>query len=201
MPTPIGHAAAAAAIGAVVLPKAAGLRAWPLGIACAILPDLDVIGFAFGIRYSDMLGHRGLSHSLLFSVALGLGVTALAFRQAKWDSTKLRIALFLCLAAASHGVLDAFTNGGLGIAFFAPLTAERYFFPVRPIEVSPIGSAFFSERGLDVLKSESIWVLVPAAMMAMLALTIRRWGSRRTGAEAARSATTSGSSASETASK
>jgi len=201
MPTPIGHAVAAAAIGTMTLPKNAGLRAWSLGIACAILPDLDVVGFAFGIRYSDMLGHRGLSHSLFFSLALGLVVAALGFRKAKWDSTRLRIVPFLCLAAASHGLLDAFTNGGLGIAFFAPFSAQRYFFPFRPIEVSPIGVAFFSERGLEVLKSELIWILPPAAMIGVLALVVRGWWPPRNLAEAVRGAPTSGSSASKTASK
>jgi inner membrane protein len=34
---------------------------------------------------------------------------------------------FLFLAAASHGVLDAFTNGGLGIALFWPWSGARYF--------------------------------------------------------------------------
>jgi inner membrane protein len=29
---------------------------------------------------------------------------------------------------ASHGVLDALTNGGHGIAFFSPFLNERYFF-------------------------------------------------------------------------
>nr|HRC76832.1 rhodanese-like domain-containing protein [Kouleothrix sp.] len=32
-----------------------------------------------------------------------------------------------------HGVLDAMTDGGLGVAFFAPFSATRYFFPFRPI--------------------------------------------------------------------
>src|SRR5437016_6138642 len=26
---------------------------------CSIVPDLDVVGFSFGIRYGDILGHRG----------------------------------------------------------------------------------------------------------------------------------------------
>ena len=201
MPTLITHAVAAAAIGTMTLPKDAGSRAWSLGIACAMLPDLDVAGFAVGIRYSDMLGHRGLSHSLPFALALGLVVTALAFREAQWDSARLRIGLFLCLAAASHGLLDAFTNGGLGIAFLAPFSAERYFFPFQPIEVSPIGAAFFSERGLEVLKSELTWILAPAAMIATLGLACRgRLPSGRLG-KVTRPPAKPGSSASEASSK
>src|SRR5215831_7502105 len=50
-----------------------------------------------------------------------------------------RFALFayLFLATASHGVLDAMTNGGLGVAFFSPFDTTRYFLPWRPIRVSP----------------------------------------------------------------
>ena len=36
-----------------------------------MLPDLDVIGFFFGVRYDDMLGHRGITHSLAFAMAEG----------------------------------------------------------------------------------------------------------------------------------
>jgi hypothetical protein len=40
-----------------------------------------------------------------------------------------RFALFayLFFAAASHGVLDAITNGGLGVAFFSPFDKHSLF--------------------------------------------------------------------------
>jgi inner membrane protein len=67
---------------------------------------------------------------------------------------------------ASHGLLDAVTNGGLGIAFFAPFDGTRYFLPWRPVEVSPIGlAAFFTARGLEVLKSEFVWIWIPASVI------------------------------------
>jgi inner membrane protein len=60
------------------------------------------------------------------------------------------LALFLFVVTASHGVLDAMTNGGLGVAFFAPFTSARYFLPFRPVQVSPISlAAFFTHRGVD----------------------------------------------------
>jgi hypothetical protein len=46
------------------------------------------------------------------------------------------------LATASHGVLDATTNGGLGVAFFSPFDNRRYFLPWRP-------SAFRRFRFID----------------------------------------------------
>jgi len=62
-------------------------------------------------------------------------------------------------AIASHGVLDAMTNGGLGLAFFAPFDNTRYFFPFRPIEVSPLSvDAFFSASGAAILTNEFLWI-------------------------------------------
>ena len=54
------------------------------------------------------------------------------------------------------------TTGGLGVAFLSPWDLKRYFFSLRPMRVSPIGSkAFFSGRGLRVLASEARWVGLP----------------------------------------
>jgi inner membrane protein len=48
------------------------------GMLLTILPDIDVLSFRFGIPYEYMFGHRGITHSLFFSLATGLLVT-LAF--------------------------------------------------------------------------------------------------------------------------
>ena len=73
--------------------------------------------------------------------------------------------LFLFLATASHGVLDAMTDGGLGIAFLSPFSNQRYFFPFRPIAVSPIGAGFLSAQGLHVVANELAWIWVPSLMI------------------------------------
>jgi inner membrane protein len=74
----------------------------------------------------------------------------------------------------SHGLLDAMTDGGLGVAFFAPFHNERFFFPWTPIRVSPIGAGFFSARGLTTLKSELLWVWLPCVVAATLGRFARR---------------------------
>ena len=80
----------------------------------------------------------------------------------------------LFLLTASHGILDAFTNGGLGVALLSPFDNGRYFFPWTPIEVSPIGvRAFFSAWGLGVLKSELLWVWLPLGIGVLLSRTLR----------------------------
>lgn len=47
--------------------------------------------------------------------------------------------LYLFLATISHSLLDALTNGGMGVALFAPFDNRRFFFPFRPIEVAYFG--------------------------------------------------------------
>ena len=135
-------------------------------------PDVDVVGFRFGIHYGDMLGHRGLSHSLLFAVVLSL-LLVLRLRLTERDAKLGTVWLFLFLASVSHGILDAFTDGGLGVAFFAPFNNTRYFFPVTPIAVSPIGAGFFSARGAAVLLNEMIWVWLPSVLFVVAALLVR----------------------------
>ena len=71
MPTIISHGVAAVAIGKVFTAERLPMRFWVLTILCAMLPDIDVVGFAFGVSYSDMLGHRGLTHSLPFALVVG----------------------------------------------------------------------------------------------------------------------------------
>ena len=140
----------------------------------AALPDADVIGFGFGIRYSDLLGHRGLTHSLFFALALGFLVVILFFRnldpgaRAWW----ILVAYFF-IVTASHGVLDAMTNGGLGVAFFSPFNNTRYFFSWRPIQVSPIGLDFLFS-GPSWLISEIKWIWIPAAVLVASASLYRK---------------------------
>jgi inner membrane protein len=148
-----------------------------VAILCSILPDFDVIGFQFGVRYGDLWGHRGMTHSLLFAV-----VAAAGFAVAIADSANERwkLAGLLFLITASHGVLDALTNGGLGIAFFSPFDQRRYFFPWRPIWVSPIGGrALFSSSAVQVMKRE-IWVWGPALALAAIVWIIRAGQRRQT---------------------
>ena len=132
-----------------------------------MLPDVDVIGFAFGIRYGDMLGHRGLSHSFLFAAVAGVAAAVMYGGSKERDPPYVRLAAYFAAVIASHPLLDAATDGGLGVALFAPFTAERYFLPWQPIAVSPIGPSFFSARGLDVLISEAQWIWAPSLMVIM----------------------------------
>lgn len=177
------HALAAAALAHAVVPGRRGLLL--LGALCAAAPDLDVIGLRLGVSYGDVLGHRGLTHSLPFAALCAALLAGLWHRRARAAPpvhalapaapSVLRVGAFLFAAIASHGLLDALTNGGLGVAFFAPLDPERYFFPWQPIEVSPISvRRFFTARGWRVLQSELLVVWLPALALGSLLSLWRR---------------------------
>lgn len=122
------------------LPRA--MLAWA---ALALLPDADVIGFAFGVRYADAWGHRGATHSLVFALACALLAFGLA-RLRGWRAALVAFTTFVVVA--SHPLLDMLTTGGLGVALYWPFSLERHFLPWRPIPVAPIGLGFLSRRGL-----------------------------------------------------
>lgn len=128
-----------------------------------MLPDADVLGFGLGIRYGDLLGHRGLSHSLAFAALLAGATVAAWFRRGAGSLGPVAVFAVLALATASHGLLDALTDGGLGIAFFSPFDATRYFLPWREIAVAPIGiGGLFHPAILPVVASELRWVWAPS---------------------------------------
>lgn len=145
----------------------AGRRAWKPMVAFAafaLLPDADVIGFALKIPYAAPWGHRGASHSLGFAALLSLLSLLLVSR---------KTAAILFATLTSHGLLDALTDGGLGIALLWPFSNERFFAPWTPIPVAPIGAGMLSGRGLYVVGFELaafapfwLWALRPSAICA-----------------------------------
>lgn len=177
VPTVFTHPVVPLAIGMALGRRIVPPRLVACGAIAAILPDLDVLAFRLGIPYATEFGHRGFSHSLLFAlVAALLGACCFRWLRANF----LRSFLFLLMAVGSHGLLDTLTDGGLGIALLWPWSDHRYFAPFQPIAVAPLGlSRFFSERGVTVLKSEFLWVCLPAfatsvALFGARVATLRR---------------------------
>ncbi len=147
-------------------------RVLVFAIIWSIAPDIDSIGFFLGIPYGDVFGHRGISHSIFFAFISSLFLVKIFFPDtAPWNNRfKLNgyLVVFFTLIMSSHGMLDAMTSGGLGVAFFAPFDNSRYFLPWRPISVSPIGiKSFFSEWGLRVIINEAIWIGLPCGSIIL----------------------------------
>jgi inner membrane protein len=164
-----GHGLAAIAVGNTYNKKITTWKFWLLGVLCAMFPDADVIGFKFGITYESFWGHRGFTHSLLFALLIGIIITIIFFNKKLSTVKGLAYISFFTLCTASHSLLDAMTTGGLGVAFFSPFDDSRYFFPWRPIQVSPIGiKNFFGEWGIRVILSELIWIGIPCTAYIVL---------------------------------
>lgn len=152
------------------------LRRPCLLVAASLLsaaPDLDAFGYFAGVPYEAWCGHRGCTHSLVGAVLVAAPLTPWLARRS--GASRSAVFLFLAFAAASHGLVDMATDGGLGIAILWPFSDERWFWPVRPIAVAPLGiRAFFSSWGLEVLASEFVWMWLPAIVVGGPGLWLRR---------------------------
>lgn len=150
----IGHIAVGMAAARINDPARASWRSMAAWSALAMLPDADVIGFAIGVRYADPWGHRGAAHSLVLALAAAGAVAMAVPRSASSGSSRPRSFAIAAAVAASHGLLDTLTDGGLGVALLWPFDLTRYFAPWRPIPVAPVGLAFLSPYGLLVALTE-----------------------------------------------
>lgn len=170
MASVITHGLAAVIIGKGFVRRKKPPGFWAALVICALLPDLDVIGFRFGIAYGDFWGHRGFTHSLVFALLVGLFIGLVCYRRLGLASPEWwRYVALFATVTASHGVFDALTNGGLGIAFFAPFDNGRYFFPWTPVEVTRVGfHNFVSAKGLSILVSEGLYILAPLLAISLL---------------------------------
>jgi inner membrane protein len=165
---PVVPLAVRAVTGGALIPN----RLLWFAAAGSAVPDLDTLGFLVGIPYGSLLGHRGLTHSVTFALLLACCALPLA----SWlQARKSWVFGLVFLSAASHGLLDALTDDGLGVAFWSPFSNERFFLPWRPIPASPIGVVgFFSLSGLHVLASELLFLWLPYLLVAAGATMARR---------------------------
>ncbi len=175
MPSSITHAFVGVAAGYVCMGRPMPWRFWALAALCPALIDADVVSFSLGIEYEAFFGHRGFFHSLTFAAAFAVIVVAMEFRDRRPSSRAWwGMFAFFFLIIGSHGVLDALTDGGLGIAIFSPFDTTRYFFPWTPIMVCPIGVVdFFTDYGLQAVLSEVKWVWLPLATLTSGAWALR----------------------------
>jgi inner membrane protein len=126
----------------------------------AAAPDLDTWAMlAFDIPRGSFFGHRGFFHSPFFLALLALAVASLV----AWGRVVLPLAAVWAGAAITHPLLDMLTDGGPGVMVLFPFSTERFFFPWRPIRVSPLSVARFFDRAGEILRSE-----LPFCVAAML---------------------------------
>ena len=163
MPTVLTHAAVGLGLAQVYATHPMPTWYWGVAAGLSALPDLDVLAFPLGIPYGHRFGHRGFSHSFCCAILVGL-VVALAGTGALAEPW-WRLWAFFAGVMASHGILDTFTNGGMGIALFAPFDSTRYFSPWRPVQVAMIGLSLFNRWNMRALLSEVYWIWLPLAVL------------------------------------
>lgn len=172
MPTIFSHAAVGAVASRYVAAPGVSprrLAAW--SAFCAILPDFDVLGIPGVDLWNNAFAHRGFTHSIVFALLTGALMATLLARGTQARAVWFKLGAYFAVVTLSHPLLDMLTNGGPGVQLFAPFSDEGFFFPWRPIEVSPLGTRFFSARAWAVLASELLWIGLPLAAL----LVWRRW--------------------------
>ena len=169
MPSLLSHVAIGLAAG-VSLSKTYSESSfiW-LSIVASSFPDIDAISFVFNIPYKSLFGHRGFFHSICFAFILSILILEIGFPELSPFSKRwLLYGSNFFLICLSHAVLDAMTEGGMGVAFFSPFSQKRYLFPWRPLIACPLTvEDFFSEWGKIVIKSELVWIWLPSFFITL----------------------------------
>tara|TARA_Y100000996_G_C22397717_1_gene591849 strand:+ start:21 stop:554 length:534 start_codon:yes stop_codon:yes gene_type:complete len=149
---------------------------WILSLICPVLPDVDMIGYYLGVPYDHLFGHRGISHSIFFSLLIGFFVYFLFFRKENLSKFKsFVIFIYFSFITMSHLLLDMFTNATHGIPFFAPFHNTRYFFPYTPINAPSLNiEYFFREQFFEVLIGELILILISILALLLIKLLLKK---------------------------
>jgi inner membrane protein len=158
----------------------------PLGLmftagVLAVAPDIDTAFYGI-IPYAHFLGHRGFVHSPFFSFLIAVVLSSLLYAVARDLGFRafLGITAAFTLALASHGVLDAMTDAGLGVMLLYPFSEERIFLPWRPFYAPPIKFSSLSYSKVQMmLKSELPIVLSCVAVAGMVRLALGLIDSKR----------------------
>jgi len=168
--SPWAHALAGAAVGALYQGPERR-RVMTLAAVCAVAPDLDLIGWPFGVPFEAPLGHRGLTHSIPFAVLTGITAAGVFLRMLPTRDRAIA-GVILILATATHSVLDALTTySPTGPAFWAPFSNARYRFLWTPLTGE---GGFRTSFG-----QEALYVCLPALVVIVGIAWWRR--SRRLG--------------------
>lgn len=116
-----------AAVGEAALGKKVGNRAALWGAVCGTIPDLDVIANFFMDDLGALITHRGVTHSILFSVAMApvMGFLIHRIYKGKWG-TQNEWSKMAFWSLITHPILDCFTTWGTQL--FYPFSDYRVAF-------------------------------------------------------------------------
>jgi len=123
----ITHIALGACIGEAFFGKTIGKKALIWGALAQSVPDVDFIAASWLDSTSNLLAHRGFTHSILFAVLASLLLALIAEKWHRPHNISLRKWMwFFNLQILIHLLLDGFNNYGVG--WFEPFTHYRISF-------------------------------------------------------------------------
>ncbi len=123
-------------------------------VALAMLPDVDVLISGVFKPRGPLLDHRGLTHTPMFALGVGVVVFACGLRWTAARARALRAGVVAALLVGSHCALDAMAQDGRGMLFLWPFSLQRCHFPFRPIPDIPTGLKLLSRLGVRQLLTE-----------------------------------------------
>lgn len=161
-----------------------GRKAIIAGAVLGTLPDLDIV-----IRYSDplsqMINHRGFSHSLFVLTAFSVILTWLIWRwRPRTDYTHWRLFLTIWLILITHVAIDAFTSYGTQLWWPLRPTPASWssVFIIDPFYTVPLLLAVLVAliAGLrPTLRRTLTWVLLAGAGYLFASLGVKHWAEHR----------------------
>jgi len=123
----ITHIVLGACVGEVMAGKKIGRKAMLIGAVAQSIPDIDIVAGFWLTPASDLLAHRGFTHSILFAL---LVAPVLAFFSAKGFKKSSfpfkKWVLFWCIQILIHLFIDSFNAYGTGL--FEPFSHYRVSF-------------------------------------------------------------------------
>jgi inner membrane protein len=123
----ITHIALGACMGEAFAGKQLGKRAMLWGAMAQSIPDIDFLAAFWMDTSSNLLAHRGFTHSFLFCLIAGLILALLAERWHRpHNISLLKWFLFFTSLVFIHDFIDAFNNYGVG--WFEPFSHKRISF-------------------------------------------------------------------------
>ena len=121
------HIVLGACIGEIILDKNAGRKAMLWGALANSVPDIDFIAGMWMPVSTELLAHRGITHSFLFAIISSFFLALVAARWHKAEPISLRKWFwFFLIEIACHLLLDAMNNYGSG--WFEPFSSTRISF-------------------------------------------------------------------------
>lgn len=123
------HIVLGACIGEIILGKNIGRRAMLLGALAQSVPDIDFIAGMWMPVSTELLAHRGITHSFLFGGVVSFFLALIAARWHKAETISVRKWFyFFLIEIGCHLFLDACNNYGIG--WFEPFSTKRISFNV-----------------------------------------------------------------------